>query len=149
MRLVVQRVTEASVISDGKLTGQIGRGLMILCGVGPDDDSLVAQALAKKVAELRIFSDPDGKMNLSVKDLNGEALVVSQFTLFADTKKGRRPFFGAAAKPDKANQLYQVFMEALAVQGVRVASGVFGADMQVSLVNDGPVTLWLDSSDLS
>ena len=145
MRLVIQRVTEASVVSDGVLTGTIGRGLMVLCGVGPDDDESDASRLAKKLSELRIFADASGKMNQSLRDFDGEALVVSQFTLYADTKKGRRPFFGGAAKPDKANALYQVFIDALKGQGVKVSCGVFGADMQVSLVNDGPVTLWLDS----
>ena len=148
MRLVVQRVSEASVVSDGVLTGRIGRGLMILCGVGPADNDEAAKLLAKKVAELRVFSDQDGKMNLSVKDLHGEVLVVSQFTLFADTRKGRRPFFGGAARPELANRLYEVFMDALRERGLQVASGVFGADMQVSLTNDGPVTLWLDSTEL-
>jgi len=146
MRLVVQRVREASVISDGVLTGSIGRGLMILCGVGPEDDEATASRLAQKVAALRIFGDESGKMNLSLKDLDGEALVVSQFTLYGDTKKGRRPYFGGAAKPEKAEALYQVFMDVLKEQGVVVRSGVFGADMQVSLINDGPVTLWLDSA---
>ncbi|MEC8052491.1 MAG: D-aminoacyl-tRNA deacylase, partial [Myxococcota bacterium] len=113
MRLVVQRVSEASVVSDGVLTGRIGPGLMILCGVGPSDDEEAAKLLAKKTAELRIFSDKEGKMNLSVKDLGGGVLVVSQFTLFADIRKGRRPFFGGAAAPEHANQLYQVFMDAL------------------------------------
>ena len=148
MRLVVQRVSEASVVSDGVLTGRIGRGLMILCGVGPADNDEAAKLLAKKVAELRVFSDQDGKMNLSVKDLHGEVLVVSQFTLFADTRKGRRPFFGGAARPELANRLYEVFMDALRERGLQVASGVFGADMKVSLTNDGPVTLWLDSTEL-
>ena len=148
MRLVVQRVSEASVVSDGVLTGRIGPGLMILCGVGPSDDEEAAKLLAKKAAELRIFSDKEGKMNLSVKDLSGEVLVVSQFTLFADIRKGRRPFFGGAAAPELANHLYEVFMDALRGHGLEVASGVFGADMQVSLTNDGPVTLWMDSDAL-
>ena len=148
MRLVVQRVSEASVVSDGVLTGRIGRGLMILCGVGPSDDEEAAKLLAKKAAELRIFSDKEEKMNLSVKDLSGEVLVVSQFTLFADIRKGRRPFFGGAAAPELANHLYEVFMDALRGHGLEVASGVFGADMQVSLTNDGPVTLWMDSDAL-
>ena len=145
MRLVIQRVREASVVSDGVLTGAIEHGLMVLCGVGPGDDEAVAERLAKKISELRIFTDDKGRMNQSVKDTGGEALVVSQFTLYADTKKGRRPFFGGAAKPEQASALYEVFMDALRGQGVKVASGVFGADMQVSLVNDGPVTLCLDS----
>lgn len=146
MRLVIQRVREASVVSDGVLTGSIGQGLMILCGVGPEDDEATAERLAQKVSVLRIFADESGKMNLSLKDLSGEALVVSQFTLYGDTKKGRRPYFGGAAAPAKADALYQVFMDALRGQGVSVSSGVFGADMQVTLINDGPVTLWLDSA---
>ena len=146
MRLVIQRVQEASVVADGVHTGRIGQGLMILCGVGPEDDEATAERLAQKVSGLRIFADDSGKMNLSLKDLHGEALVVSQFTLYGDTKKGRRPYFGGAAKPEKAQTLYEAFMDALKKQGLVVSSGVFGADMQVSLINDGPVTLWLDSA---
>ena len=147
MRLVVQRVSEASVVSDGVLTGRIGRGLMILCGVGPSDDEEAAKLLAKKASELRIFSDKEGKMNLSVKDLGGQVLVVSQFTLFADIRKGRRPFFGGAAAPEHANRLYEVFMDE--GHGLEVASRGIWADMQVSLTNDGPVTaLWIDSDAL-
>ncbi len=148
MRLLIQRVSSAHVVSDGVRTGDIDSGLMILCGVGPDDDARVAETMAKKVAELRIFADADGKMNKSVKDSSGRVLVVSQFTLYADVTKGRRPFFGGAAKPELAEALYEAFMEALRGHGLVVESGVFGADMKVSLVNDGPVTLWLDSTAL-
>ena len=146
MRLLLQRVSSASVVSNGKLTGDISTGLVVFCGVGPGDDTRVAREMAKKVAEIRIFSDNDGKMNKSVQDIAGGVLVVSQFTLYADTSKGRRPFFGGAAKPDAAEMCYEVFMEALRASGLEVESGIFGADMKVSLVNDGPVTLWLDSA---
>ena len=146
MRMVVQRVTEAAVHIGGVCAGRTGRGLMILIGIEEADTEEDALWLAKKAADMRIFSDEEGKMNLSVKDIGGGALVVSQFTLHASTKKGNRPSFIRAARPDHAVPLYERFKEELAalLEG-RVESGEFGADMQISLVNDGPVTIFMDS----
>lgn len=146
MRALLQRVSSASVTADGTITGQIGPGLLILLGIeeadGPDD----IDWLCGKIARLRIFSDAEGKMNLSVADTGGELLVVSQFTLFASTKKGNRPSFIRSARPELAIPLYEHFLAALTTAvNQPVASGVFGADMQVALVNDGPVTIWIDS----
>lgn len=153
MRAVIQRVTEASVTVDGEVVGAIGRGFLVLLGVGEGDSSTEANLLARKIAGLRVFADADGKMNLSLADLDkeqgeGAVLAVSQFTLFADVRKGRRPSFVHAAAPDVANRLYQDFCAALANEGVRVERGVFQADMQVALVNDGPVTILIDTDDL-
>jgi D-tyrosyl-tRNA(Tyr) deacylase len=146
MRVVLQRVVEARVVVDGSVTGEIDHGLLLLLGVAPDDTERQVQWMAKKLANLRIFSDAAGKMNRSLLDCGGGALVVSQFTLYGDTKKGRRPSFNGAAPPELAEPLYQRFCEALAAQGVTpVQRGVFGAHMTVSLVNDGPVTLVIDS----
>jgi D-tyrosyl-tRNA(Tyr) deacylase len=145
MRVVIQRVSEAGVTVEGKVTGAIGRGLLVLIGVGQNDTAETAQALAAKIARLRIFSDRAGKMNLSVQDVAGGALVVSQFTLLADTRKGNRPSFIDAAPPEKGNELYEVFCSAMAAQGVPVAKGIFGAHMDVRLVNDGPVTIVMDA----
>ena len=145
MRLLLQRVTRAAVLVDGGPVGAIGPGLVVLVGVGHDDDEGIARALAGKVADLRIFRDEDGKTNRSLLDIGGEALVVSQFTLYADTRKGRRPSFLDAAPPDLGTTLYERFADALAARGVSVARGVFGAEMAVELVNDGPMTIWLDS----
>ncbi len=144
MRALVQRVTEASVTVDGDITGQTGPGLLILVCAMQDDDVARADMLAAKIAKLRIFQDPAGKMNLSLQDTGGSALVVSQFTLAADTRSGNRPGFSAAAPPDEGRALYEHFTNALRAQGVTCETGRFGASMQVALINDGPVTIWLD-----
>ena len=145
MRLVVQRVSEASVTVDGQISSRIGAGLCLFVGVGPDDDSTKAAALAEKVKDLRIFADQSGKMNLSVSDIAGAILVVSQFTLYADCRKGNRPSFTAAAPPALAEQLYEVFIQTLRDSGLSIATGKFQSDMQVALVNHGPVTLILEN----
>ena len=146
MRAVIQRVSEAGVTVEGKVTGAIGKGLLVLLGVGYGDTEDTARALAAKVAKLRIFNDPQGKMNLSVEDVAGGVLVVSQFTLLADTRKGNRPSFTDAAPPEEANRLYELFADAVAALGLPVAKGVFGAHMDVRLVNDGPVTIVMEMS---
>jgi D-tyrosyl-tRNA(Tyr) deacylase len=145
MRAVVQRVSHAQVTVDGRVTGRIEAGLMILVGVGHDDTSAVAVSMAEKVANLRIFEDEQGKMNKSLLDVKGGALVVSQFTLYGDARGQRRPSFMAAAPPDKAIELYEEFNAALRKLGLKVATGVFQAMMSVELVNEGPVTILLDS----
>jgi len=145
MRAVVQRVSSAEVRVNGTVVGEIGPGLLILLGVAAGDRDGDAAYLADKVANLRIFPDLAGKMNRSLLDSGGEALAVSQFTLYGDCRQGRRPGFSQAAPAEEANRLYQVFVRCLAGLDVTVATGVFQADMQVSLVNDGPVTLLLDS----
>jgi D-tyrosyl-tRNA(Tyr) deacylase len=146
MRLVIQRVSEASVTIEQAVVGRIGPGLMILCGIEHDDTAEDVAWLVSKVTQMRIFSDAEGKMNLSVKDIGGGLLVVSQFTLHASTKKGNRPSFIRAARPEHAIPLYEQFMSALeADTGRKVERGVFGADMQVALINDGPVTIVIDS----
>ena len=147
MRALLQRVSRAEVRVEGASVGEIGRGLVVLVGVGPDDDEAVADALARQVAELRIFADDAGRTNLSLLDVGGGALVVSQFTLFADTRRGRRPGFTGAASPELAERLYEAFVGALSRLGVTVATGRFGASMEVELVNDGPFTIWLDTAD--
>lgn len=144
MKVVIQRVKEVQVTIDDELVGDISQGLLLLVGVGPDDEQEDLDYAVRKITNMRIFSDDMGKMNLSVQDIKGSILSVSQFTLFAETKKGNRPAFTGAAKPDKAEKMYLDFNEALA-QFVPVETGVFGADMQVSLVNDGPVTIILDT----
>ncbi len=146
MRLVLQRVSSAAVTVDGAITGQIAAGLLILVGIESADTHNDAAWLTQKVTQMRIFSDAEGKMNLCVKDIGGDLLVVSQFTLYASTKKGNRPSFIRAARPETAIPLYAQFLAMLeAEMGKPVARGVFGADMQVALVNDGPVTICLDS----
>jgi len=145
MRAVVQRVSRARVTVDGGITGEIGNGLMILLGVSRGDMSMVAVKMAEKIANLRIFEDDQRKMNRSLLDVNGSALVVSQFTLYGDARGQRRPSFVGAAPPEQAKKLYQEFSDALRKLGVTVASGVFGAMMSVELVNEGPVTILLDS----
>ena len=146
MRAVIQRVSRASVTVDGAITGQIDQGLMVLLGVGPDDTEADGAWLAAKLANLRIFSDEAGKMNLSLIDIGGGALVVSQFTLYGDCRRGRRPSFVGAAPPDRAEPLYERFCEQLAAEGVKqVGRGVFGAMMDVDLLNEGPVTLIIDT----
>ena len=147
MRALLQRTTGAQVRVDDEVVGSIGPGLVVLVGVGPDDDEAVADALARRVTELRIFDDAAGRTNLSMTDVGGEVLVVSQFTLYADTRRGRRPGFTGAAPPELAERLYVRFAEALRGLGFVVATGRFGAVMAVELVNDGPFTIWLDTAD--
>lgn len=144
MRALVQRVTTARVTVDERVTGEIGPGLLILVCAMQGDAEANADALAAKIAKLRIFKDDAGKMNRSLLDAGGAALVVSQFTLAADTSRGNRPGFSTAAPPDEGDRLYRYFSEALRGQGVTVENGEFGADMAVSLVNDGPVTIWME-----
>ena len=146
MRLLLQRVTRAEVRVDQKLVASIGPGLVVLVGIGHGDIEAVAQAMASRVVDLRIFRDEDGRTNLSLGDVGGEVLAISQFTLFADTRKGRRPSFLDAAPPDQGDALYQCFCEAVEARGVQVGRGIFGAEMQIELVNDGPMTVWLDSA---
>lgn len=146
MRLLLQRVERAEVRVDGRIVGACGPGLAILVGVGHDDDEATIEAMAQRVAGLRIFRDEAGLTNRSLLEVGGGALVVSQFTLYADTRKGRRPSFLDAAPPDRGRQLYERFASALEAQGVAVGKGVFGAEMKVELVNDGPFTIWLDSA---
>lgn len=145
MRAVIQRVSQASVVVAKETVGAIDQGLMVLLGVAQGDTSKDAVYLADKTAGLRIFEDDDGKMNRSVKDIGGGILVVSQFTLLGDCRKGRRPGFSDAAPPELADTLYEEYVDALRSQGIIIATGVFRADMQVALVNDGPVTIMLDS----
>lgn len=146
MRALLQRVTGASVAVGGETIGACGRGLMILICAMQGDGEAEAAKLAAKVARLRIFADADGKMNLSVRDIGGAALVISQFTLAADTRRGNRPGFSAAAAPETGAALYEAFAAALRAEGISTETGRFGADMQVSLTNDGPVTIWLDTA---
>ena len=148
MRALLQRVTRASVTVDHHITGQINQGLLILLGVGQNDTHTQVQILADKIVHLRIFGDDEGKMNRSLLDIGGEALVVSQFTLYADIRKGRRPSFTQAAPPALAAPLVEQFQATIAAYGLKVAGGIFGAHMDVELVNDGPVTIWLDSEEL-
>jgi D-tyrosyl-tRNA(Tyr) deacylase len=145
MRAVVQRVSRAQVTVNGAAVGEIGAGLMILLGIGRDDNSAIAVSMASKIAHLRIFEDDQRKMNCSLLDVSGSALVVSQFTLYGDARGQRRPSFIAAAPPEKARELYEDFSEALRQLGVTVTTGVFQAMMSVELVNEGPVTILLDS----
>ena len=145
MRAVLQRVSRARVTVENRVAGEIGAGLMILVGVGREDSSAIAQSMAEKVANLRIFEDDQGKMNRSLLDVKGSALVVSQFTLFGDARGQRRPSFIAAAPPETAKALYEQFCAALRTLGVTVATGIFQAMMSVELVNEGPVTILLDS----
>ena len=147
MRALLQRATRGAVRVDGAVVGAIGPGLAILLGVGPDDTDATADDLAGRAAALRIFRDADGKTNLSLLDTGGSALVVSQFTLYADTRHGRRPGFTTAAPPELAERLWLRFVDALRALGVPVATGQFGREMEVELVNDGPFTIWLDSED--
>ncbi|HEV2102673.1 MAG TPA: D-aminoacyl-tRNA deacylase [Candidatus Acidoferrum sp.] len=145
MRVVVQRVSRAKVTVEGRVTGEIGPGLMILLGVGKEDTSQVAAAMAEKTANLRIFEDEQGKMNRSLLDVKGSALVVSQFTLYGDARGQRRPSYIAAAPPELAKRLYEEFSEALRNLGILVGNGIFQAMMSVELVNEGPVTILIDS----
>ena len=148
MRIVLQRVTRA-VVSWDSGHSEIGSGLVILVGVGPSDDEVVAEKLAQKVAQLRVFEDSDGKANLSLEEVAGAALVISQFTLYADVSRGRRPGFTGAAAPEMADRLYRHFGSALAARGIFVQNGRFGAEMEVELVNHGPFTVVIDTDSLS
>ena len=145
MRLLVQRASQASVTVDGRVVASMGPGLVVLVGVGQGDGIDQVEPLADKVAGLRIFRDDEGKTNLAIGDVDGEALVVSQFTLYADTSKGRRPSFIRAAEPAVAEELVEGFARALEARGIRVGRGVFGAEMEVELVNDGPFTMWIEA----
>lgn len=146
MRAVVQRVSSSSVSVDGKITGKIARGLMVLVGVENGDTQKDAEYISSKVAGLRIFEDENDKMNLSVKDVGGEILAVSQFTLLGDVRKGKRPSFTQAAKPEEAKALYRKFIELMEAEGLHVEEGIFQADMMLDIRNDGPVTILLDSN---
>jgi len=149
MRALIQRVSQASVVVDDKITGAIDKGLLILLGITDSDTEAEADFLANKISKLRIFSDDAGKMNLSVTDIGGSILIVSQFTLYADAKKGNRPSYTQAAHPDQAIPLYEYFQTQLRQLDFKVEAGIFGADMKVSLLNDGPVTIWLDTIDFN
>ncbi len=144
MKIVVQRVKEAEVKVEGKTVGKIGKGFLVLLGVTHTDTKENADYLVKKLCKLRIFTDENDKMNLALKDVNGELLIVSQFTLYADCSQGNRPSFIEAAKPEKANALYEYFCEECAKNGIKVEKGIFGADMKVGLLNDGPVTIIIE-----
>lgn len=148
MRALIQRVTSASVDINSETVGSIGRGFLILLGVGHDDTEVEAERLWNKIFKLRIFDDADGKTNLSLADVQGEVLVVSQFTLYASCKKGNRPSFTQAGAPDEANRLYEWFAQRARRDVAHVETGRFGADMNVNLVNDGPFTIWLDTAEL-
>lgn len=145
MKVVLQRVSESSVKVNNEIVGEIKKGLMLLIGVDENDEKEDSDWLVKKILDVRVFSDEDGKMNHSVKDINGEILCISQFTLISDYKKGNRPSYIKAAKPDKAIPLFEYFKDELKKSGLKIESGIFGADMKVSLINDGPVTLVFDS----
>ena len=148
MRLIVQLVKESSCTIDGRITGAINKGFMVLVGFGPDDNEEIARKMAEKLVKLRIFGDNEGKMNLSLKDVDGAILSISQFTLYADCKKGNRPSFSGAMEPNKAKELYLYFNEYLRSLGYQVEEGIFGADMKIALVNDGPITIILDSKEV-
>ena len=145
MRALLQRVTEASVTVNGEVLGKIGPGLLVLICAMQGDTEADAAKLASKIAKLRIFKDTEGKMNLSVRDIGGSALVVSQFTLAADTSRGNRPGFSTAAPPAEGQKFYEFFADCLAAEGIPIDKGKFGADMKVALLNDGPVTIWMDT----
>ena len=149
MKFVIQRVTEANVKVDGEIIGEIGKGFMVLIGVGEDDTREIADKMVKKMAGLRIFEDENGKTNLSLADVGGQMLLISQFTLYANCRKGNRPSFIEAGAPDKANEMYEYIIEECKKVVPVVERGQFGADMKVSLVNDGPFTIILDSAQLA
>lgn len=144
MKLVIQRVKKASVEVENKVVGKIEQGFLVLLGVGPEDTKETADYLVQKLIKLRVFEDENGKMNLALKDIHGELLIVSQFTLYADCNSGNRPSFTLAAKPDKANELYEYFIKKCQEENLKVEHGIFGADMKVELLNDGPVTIILE-----
>lgn len=148
MRFVIQRVSEASVAVDGQVIGQIGHGLLVFVGVADSDDKLIADKMIDKLTKLRIFDDADGKTNLSIADVGGKFLVISQFTLYADCRKGNRPSFTLAGRPDKAEELYEYVISEIGKKGFCVEHGSFGAEMKVSLLNDGPFTILLDSDEI-
>lgn len=148
MRFVIQRVCEASVAVDGQVIGQIGHGLLVFVGVADSDDQQIADRMVDKLTKLRIFDDADGKTNLSAADVGGAFLIISQFTLYADCRKGNRPSFTLAGRPDKAEELYEYVISAIGKKGFRAEHGSFGAEMKVSLVNDGPFTILLDSDEI-
>ena len=149
MRAVLQRVTQASVTVEGEVVGRCGKGFLVLLGISPTDTEADAERLWSKISRLRVFDDSEGKMNLSLADIGGEVLVVSQFTLFADTRRGNRPSFVGAARPEIAIPLYERFCALAAADVAHVGRGIFGAEMQVALVNDGPVTICMDTDDLA
>jgi D-tyrosyl-tRNA(Tyr) deacylase len=150
MKLVVQRVLNSKVEVDGKVVGKIDKGFMVLCGITHNDTEKEADILARKLCNLRVFEDENGKMNLSIKDVGGELLIISQFTLYADSmSSGNRPSFINAARPEKAEPLYEYFLKKCAENDVHVEKGIFGADMKVSLINDGPVTIILEKENNS
>ena len=149
MRMVIQRVKHASVTVDGEITGKIGQGFLVLLGIGPDDTEEIVEKMADKMMRLRIFSDENDKINRSLSDVDGELLLVSQFTLYADCRKGRRPSFVNAAAPAEADRLYEYFQQSVKNAGVaKVEHGKFGASMQVELLNNGPVTIMLDTDEI-
>ncbi len=147
MKTVIQRVSSASCTVDGNITGSIGTGFLVLVGFGLDDQKETVKKMADKIARMRIFSDEEGKINRSLKDVNGKILSISQFTLYADTRKGNRPSFTDALGGERAVELYEYFNECLREDGIEVETGIFGADMKISLVNDGPVTILMDSEE--
>jgi len=147
MRALIQRVSQANVKIDEKIISEIKQGLLVLVCAMADDTEIEAEQMASKISKIRIFNDENGKMNKSIKDINGEALVVSQFTLAADTSRGNRPGFSYAAHPEKGEQLYEYFTTKLQDMDINCKMGVFGGDMEVSLINDGPTTIWLDNKD--
>lgn len=148
MKTVIQRVKRASVEIDGRIHGSIKRGYMILVGISDTDDAAIVEKMAQKIAKLRIFEDENGKMNLNLEQINGKILSISQFTLYADCRKGNRPSFDGAGKPEHAEQMYLYFNACMRNEGYIVEEGIFGADMQVELLNDGPVTMILDSDEI-
>ena len=149
MRFVIQRVSSASVTIDGKVSGEIGKGFVVLIGIGEDDTKEIADKLLHKLLNMRIFEDENGKTNLALKDVSGELLMISQFTLYANCKKGNRPSFIKAGNPELANNLYEYIIAKCKEEIPDVQTGIFGADMKISLVNDGPFTILLDSEDLA
>lgn len=148
MRVVLQRVSHAEVKVNNRITGKIQQGFLILVGITHDDNEEIVKKIAGKCIDLRVFEDENGKMNKGLKEIDGKILSISQFTLYADCRKGRRPGFSDAAKPEQANPLYEYFNECIRSQGIEVETGIFGADMKVHLLNDGPVTIILDSADI-